>query len=66
MNHVPKMNETEFVDLTFFYNFYSLHIPVERVSIIASLSEKKRSKVRGFDSTCEEINDERILDVDEA
>ncbi len=41
MNHVPKMNTTEFVDLTFFYNFYSLYFSVGRVSIKASPSEKE-------------------------
>jgi hypothetical protein len=47
MNHVPKMNRTEFVDLKFYYNFYSLHFYVRRVSMIASFLNK-RSKVRGF------------------
>jgi hypothetical protein len=41
MNHVRKMNRTELVDLTFFYNFYSLHFSVKRVSVIASPSEKE-------------------------
>ncbi len=41
MNHVQKMNRTKFVDLKFFYNFYSLHFSVERVSMIASPSEKE-------------------------
>jgi hypothetical protein len=39
MNHVQKTNRTEFVDVTFFYNFYSLHISAGRVSMIASPSE---------------------------
>ncbi len=41
MNHVPKMKITEFVDLKFFYNFYSLRFSVGRVSLIASRSEKE-------------------------
>jgi hypothetical protein len=41
MNHVPKMNRTEFVDLMFFYNFYSLYFSVGCVSMIASPSEKE-------------------------
>ncbi len=54
MNHAPKLNRTEFVDLKFFYNFCSLLFSVGRVSMIASPSEKEvRSihelKVRGFD-----------------
>jgi hypothetical protein len=54
MNHVPKMNIIEFVDLKVFYNFYSLLFSVGRVSMIASPSEKEskvsmRSKFRGFD-----------------
>jgi hypothetical protein len=40
-----KMNRTEFVDLKVLYNFYSLHLSVGRVSMIARPSEKKRSKV---------------------
>jgi hypothetical protein len=36
-----KMNRTEFVDLKFFYKFYSLHFSVGRVSMIASPSEKE-------------------------
>jgi hypothetical protein len=40
MNHVLKMNRTEFVDLNFFYNFYSLHFSVGRIQLIASPSEK--------------------------
>jgi hypothetical protein len=36
-----KKNRTEFVDLKFFYNFYSLHFSVGRVSMIASPSEKE-------------------------
>jgi hypothetical protein len=48
------MNGTEFVDLNFFNNLYSLHLSVGCVSMIASPSEKRfkvfmRSKVRGFD-----------------
>jgi hypothetical protein len=54
------MNRTKFVDLEVFYNFYSLHFFVGRVSMIASPSEKvpkkrsevsMRSKVRGFYGT---------------
>ncbi len=51
MNHVPEINRTKFVDQEFFYNFYSLHFSVGRVSMIANLSEKTGSKVRGFDGT---------------
>jgi hypothetical protein len=40
MNHVPKMNRTEFVDLKFYYNFYSLYFSVRRLSMIASPSKK--------------------------
>jgi hypothetical protein len=35
------MNRTKFVDLRFFYNFYSLHFSVGHVSMIASPSEKE-------------------------
>jgi hypothetical protein len=49
MNHVEKLNITEFVDLKVFYsNFCPLHFSVRRVSMITSPS-KKRPKVRGFD-----------------
>jgi hypothetical protein len=41
MKHVPKMNRSEFVDLKFFYNFYSLHFSVGRDSTIESFSEKE-------------------------
>ncbi len=41
MNHIQKMNRTEFVDQTFFYNLYSLHFSVGRVLMIASPSEKE-------------------------
>ncbi len=41
MNHVQKMNRTKLVDLKFFYNFYSLHFSVGRISLIASHSEKE-------------------------
>jgi hypothetical protein len=56
MNHVQKKNRTELADLTFFYNFYSLHFPVGHVSVIAALLKKMfivsmRSKVRGFDGS---------------
>jgi hypothetical protein len=44
MNRVQKMNGTEFVDLKFSYNFYSLHYSVGRVSMMASPSEKKGPK----------------------
>jgi hypothetical protein len=46
MNHVPKMNSTEFVDLEFFYNFCSLHFPVGHVSMIASPSQKSKRGLR--------------------
>jgi hypothetical protein len=36
-----KKNKTEFVDLKYFYNFYSLHFSVGRVSMIANSSEKE-------------------------
>jgi hypothetical protein len=36
-----KMNKTELVDLKFFYNFYSLHLSIGRVSVIASPSERE-------------------------
>ncbi len=36
MIYVPKTNGTEFVDLKFFYNFYSLHFSVKGVSMIAN------------------------------
>ncbi len=39
MNHEPKMNTTEFVDLKVFYTFYYLHFSVGRVLMIASPSE---------------------------
>jgi hypothetical protein len=39
MNHVPKMNRTEFLGLTCFY-FYSLPFSVGRVSMTANPSEK--------------------------
>ncbi len=50
------MNKTEFVDLKFFYNIYSLHFSVGRVSMIEALLKKRskvsmRSKVRGFDGS---------------
>jgi hypothetical protein len=35
------MNRTEFVDLKFFYNFYSLHFSAGRDSMIASPTEKE-------------------------
>jgi hypothetical protein len=35
------MNRTEFVDINFFYNFYSPHFSVGCVSKIASPSEKE-------------------------
>ncbi len=42
MYHVQKMVRTQFVDLKFFYNFYSLiQFSVGRVSMIASPSEKE-------------------------
>jgi hypothetical protein len=41
MNHVQKKNRTEFVDLKIFYNIYSFHFSVGRVSVIASPSEKE-------------------------
>ncbi len=41
MNHVQKMNRTEFVNVKFFYNFYPLHFFVGRISMIASPSEKE-------------------------
>ncbi len=34
-------NRTKFVDLKFFYNFYSVHFSVGRVSMIASTFEKE-------------------------
>jgi hypothetical protein len=36
-----KMTRTEFVNLKFFYYLYPLHFSVERVSMIASPSEKE-------------------------
>jgi hypothetical protein len=45
MNHVQKMNRTELVDLTLFYNFYSLHFSVGRVSVIQAFLKKKSPKV---------------------
>ncbi len=42
MNLVAKMNRiTKFVELKFFYNFYSLYSSVGRILMIASLSEKE-------------------------
>jgi hypothetical protein len=41
MNRVQKMNRTEFVDLKFFYKFYSHHFSVGRFSMIASFSEEE-------------------------
>ncbi len=41
MNLLSKINYTEFVDLKFFFNFYSRHFSVGRVLIIASPSEKE-------------------------
>ncbi len=41
MNHVQKVNRTEFVDLKFFYNFYSLHFSVGRISMIAASPSEK-------------------------
>jgi hypothetical protein len=35
-----KKNRSENIDLDFFYNFYSLHFSVGRVTMIARLSEK--------------------------
>jgi hypothetical protein len=35
------MNRTEFVDLKYFYNFYSFKFSVGLVSMMASLSEKE-------------------------
>jgi hypothetical protein len=37
----PKMNRSEFVDLKIYYNFYSLHVSVRRVSMVASPPEKE-------------------------
>jgi hypothetical protein len=48
--HVQKMNRTEFVDLKFFYNFYSLHFSVGRVTMIASPSEKEIQSFHEFQS----------------
>ncbi len=42
------MNRTEFVDLTFLYNFYSLHYSVGRVLMIKF---SMWSKGRGFDGS---------------
>ncbi len=41
MNHVPTMNRHKFLDLMFFYNFYSLHFSVGCISMIESPSEKE-------------------------
>jgi hypothetical protein len=35
------MNRTEFADLKFFYNFYSLYFSVGRVSMIATSPSEK-------------------------
>jgi hypothetical protein len=42
------MNRTEFVDLKLFYNFYSLHFSVGRVSMIASTSKKRGPKLEAL------------------
>jgi hypothetical protein len=41
MDNVIKKTRTEFIELKVFYNFYSLHFSVGRVSMIASPSEKE-------------------------
>ncbi len=57
MNHVPKMNRTEFANLKSVNNFYFLRFSVGRFLMIASPSGKKFEvytmfKVRCFDCTC--------------
>ncbi len=53
MNHVLKMNRTEFVDLKLFYNFYSFHFSVGRISTIASSPSEK--EVRSFHEVIETL-----------
>jgi hypothetical protein len=49
-DHVQNMNRNKFIDLKFFYNFYSLHFSVVCVSMIAGPSEKELQSFREVQS----------------